>query len=58
MKDTKGAVVNYVFPLMHKLRKDSVAEGLSRAIKKYIKKDFGEVLAAMFSSQSVYVRVG
>ena len=50
---TKGAVVNYVFPLMHKLRKDSVADGLSKAIKKYIKKDLGELIAAMYSSRSV-----
>ena len=47
---TKGAVQNYVFPLLHKTKKEGVADALSKAIKKYIKKDYGDEMAKLFSS--------
>ena len=50
---TKGAVKNYVFPLMHKMRKDGVAEALTKAIKKHIGNDFGVEFAKFYSSRSV-----
>eukprot|EP00956_Cyclotella_meneghiniana_P004276 scaffold5246_cov75-Cyclotella_meneghiniana.AAC.1 len=50
---TKGAVKNYVFPLMHKTRKDGVAEALTKAVKKYIGNDFGVEFAKFYSIRSV-----
>ena len=46
----KGAVRNYVFPTLHKQRKDGVADGLSKAIKKYIKRDYDGERAGIYSS--------
>jgi hypothetical protein len=32
-----GAIVNYVFPLLHGMKQESVAASLTKMIKKYVK---------------------
>jgi hypothetical protein len=44
---------HYVFPLLHKTKKEGVADALSKAIKKYIKKDYGNEMSKLFSPQSL-----
>jgi hypothetical protein len=50
---TKGAVLNYIFPLLHKTKNEGVADALSKAIKKYITKDYGDEMSKLFSSRSL-----
>ena len=49
----KGAVRNYVFPTLHNQRKEGVAQGLTKAIKKHIKNQYGAERADKYSSRSL-----
>eukprot|EP00956_Cyclotella_meneghiniana_P038742 scaffold159419_cov62-Cyclotella_meneghiniana.AAC.1 len=52
LEKTKGAVVKYVFPLLHGQRKDGVADSLSTVIKKQVQKEWGQEFKGMYSSRS------
>ena len=48
-----GAVGNYMFPELHKVKKESVSDCLLKSIKKYVKSEFDEEQAKLYNSRSL-----
>jgi hypothetical protein len=48
-----GAITNYVLPALHGMKRESVADGLTKTIKKYVKNDHGEKQSKEYGTRSL-----